>query len=117
MYRFLVAAVAIVSVMVAVWSVDAQVDKGAEQIHLDGGTQGGVAFPHRVHQDALNDCMVCHQAFAQSSGSIQKAKAEGTLAKKQVMNKLCIQCHRTEKKAGNKAGPTTCGKCHIKEKE
>jgi hypothetical protein len=41
-------------------------------------------------------------------------KAEGTLKKKYVMNKLCTKCHKEKKNAGQKSGPTTCTKCHIK---
>jgi hypothetical protein len=30
------------------------------------------------------------------------------------MNKLCKKCHREKKRTGEKSGPTTCKKCHIK---
>jgi hypothetical protein len=36
------------------------------------------------------------------------------LAGKQVMNKLCVQCHKERKKAGDTSGPTTCTQCHRK---
>lgn len=112
-------AVALVMVAVFAFGVSAQngqqKNMGADQMKLNGGTQGLVPFPHHLHQQTLGDCMVCHSNFAQEKGSIDKAKAESKLAKKQVMNKLCIQCHRTEKQAGKKAGPTTCSKCHVKE--
>jgi hypothetical protein len=41
-------------------------------------------------------------------------KAQGKLKPKHVMNKMCIKCHRAEKKAGNPSGPLTCSKCHVK---
>ena len=50
------------------------------------------------------------------AGSIKALKAEGKLKKKHVMNKLCTKCHKQKKKAGQKSGPTTCKKCHIKGK-
>jgi len=104
-----------VSASVAAWRVNAAVNKGAEQITIDGGNRGQIHFPHRDHQKRLDDCMVCHNLFAQEKGSIEKAKADGKLAKKQVMTKLCIHCHRAEKKAGKPGGPTSCAKCHKKE--
>jgi mono/diheme cytochrome c family protein len=88
---------------------------GAEQIPLAGGNQGTVPFPHRRHQLALNDCMICHTLFAQAPGSIAKAKTEGKLAPKQIMNTHCIQCHRDRKQAGQPSGPIACAKCHVKE--
>ena len=41
-------------------------------------------------------------------------KTKKKLEKKHVMNKLCIKCHKAEKKAGKPYGPTTCSKCHIR---
>jgi hypothetical protein len=90
--------------------------KGAENIEINGGTRGNVPFPHRQHQSQLSDCQVCHIVFPQKSGAIAELKAEGKLKKKYVMNKLCTKCHKAKKAAGQKSGPTTCTKCHIKEK-
>ncbi len=89
-------------------------NKGAAQMSLTGGTQGMVAFPHHQHQTRLGDCQVCHSAFPQENGAIDKMKKEGKLKSKAVMNKQCIKCHRAEKKAGNPSGPLTCLKCHKK---
>ena len=89
-------------------------NKGAENIELEGGKRGKVLFPHRQHQTNLKDCQICHTVFPQKSGSIEALKAEGKLKKKHVMNKLCTKCHKEYKKAGQKSGPTTCKKCHIK---
>lgn len=114
MVRSFVAMLLCLSALVVVLRVDAAVSKGAQQITLDGGSRGAVFFPHSAHQDRLKDCMVCHALFAQEKQSIIKAKAEGGLAKKQVMTQLCIQCHQAEKKAGRPTGPTACAKCHQK---
>ncbi len=91
-------------------------NKGAENLELNGGNRGNVPFPHRQHQDQIGDCKICHSVFPQKTGSIKELKAEGTLKKKYVMNKLCTKCHKEKKRAGQKSGPTTCTKCHIKAK-
>ncbi len=93
-----------------------QQNKGASEIKLAGGTRGTVSFPHRLHQEKLVDCQICHAIFEQKAGSIEELKAQGKLKKKYVMNTLCTKCHKQKKKAGEKSGPTTCSKCHIKEK-
>ena len=92
-------------------------NKGAAEIKLPGGKRGLVPFPHRRHQDKLVDCEICHSVFPQKAGIIKKLKAEGKLKKKHVMNTLCTKCHKQKKREGKKGGPTTCKKCHIKEKK
>lgn len=92
-------------------------NKGAAEIKLPAGKRGDVLFPHRRHQDKLGDCNICHSVFPQKAGVIKALKSEGKLKKKHVMNKLCTKCHRQKKKEGIKSGPTTCSKCHIKEKK
>jgi len=89
-------------------------NQGAENITIDGGQRGNVAFPHRQHQKNLVDCQICHSIFPQEVGAIQKLKEQGALKKKYVMNKLCTKCHREKKRAGQPSGPTTCTKCHNK---
>lgn len=89
-------------------------NKGAEEMMLNGGKQGQVFFPHLRHQTKLADCQACHDLFPQEKRSIDKLKAEGSLKRKQVMNTRCIKCHRAEKRAGNASGPTICSKCHQK---
>ena len=91
-------------------------NKGAENLELNGGNRGNVPFPHRQHQDQIGDCKICHSVFPQKTGSIEELKAKGTLKKKYVMNKLCTKCHKEKKRDGQKSGPTTCTKCHIKAK-
>jgi len=88
---------------------------GSEKMDLDGGGRGKVPFPHRSHQDVLGDCTLCHSMFEKQPGIINKMKSDGELKKKQIMNVLCIKCHKAEKEKGNPAGPTTCSKCHVRE--
>lgn len=115
MIRISILMVVTVMAVAMAFGVQAQVEKGAAQMTLEGGSRGLVPFTHRDHQERLQDCMVCHAAFPQQKGGIEKLKAEGALKKKQVMNTLCIKCHKAEKKAGNKAGPVTCSQCHVRE--
>ena len=117
MRRFMAVTVVSALALLFAWGATAQTSKGPEQIILtDGSSQGPVNFPHHRHQKALDEnCMVCHALFAQAPGSIAKAKSEGKLSPKQVMNSLCIQCHRDRKQAGQTSGPTSCTKCHKKE--
>ena len=89
-------------------------NKGSEQIEIFGGSRGKVPFPHHAHQTRIGDCNVCHASFPQEPNALVKLKENGKLKKKQVMNKQCIKCHKAEKAAGNKFGPTTCSKCHIR---
>jgi DNA-directed RNA polymerase subunit M/transcription elongation factor TFIIS len=89
-------------------------NKGAANMQIDGGSRGSILFPHRIHQDKIGDCKTCHAIFPQESHSLAKLKKNGQMKPKAVMIKLCVNCHKAEKKAGNKAGPTTCSKCHIR---
>lgn len=104
----------IMGIMLACAISFADLDKGAKEKELSGGTRGKVPFPHHKHQEKLGDCKVCHDVFPQTSGTIEDLKKQGKLKKKSVMNKLCIKCHKADKKAGKKTGPTSCSKCHKK---
>lgn len=89
-------------------------NNGAEEMMLEGGSRGKVPFTHRTHQKVLGDCNQCHDIFQQETGAITRLKKAGDLKKKQVMNKSCVKCHKSMKKSGSKAGPTTCSKCHVR---
>lgn len=105
----------IIGIMMAfTLSVAQEQNKGAKEMELSGGSKGKVPFPHQKHQETMGDCKVCHDVFPQEAGSIEKSKADGKLKSKEVMNKLCIKCHKDKAKAGEKTGPTSCSKCHQK---
>lgn len=87
---------------------------GAKNITLDGSKKGEVDFPHHLHQNAIGACNACHDLFPKTEGIIKDFKKQGKLKKMQVMNKICIKCHKLKKKAGEKAGPTKCSQCHVK---
>ena len=98
-------------VSVAIATVDQ--NNGPAEINIYGGKSGDVEFPHRQHQDNLEDCKVCHDIFPKKLGVITALKEQGKLKKKQVMNN-CRKCHKEMAKAGKKAGPITCKTCHNK---
>jgi len=106
--------IAAIVLMTAFTVAAVELNKGAASLEIPAQSKGNVLFPHRLHQEMLGDCTICHFLFPQIPGSIKDLKAEGKLQKKRVMNKLCVKCHMAEKKAGNKSGPTACSKCHIK---
>ncbi len=101
-------------ILFTVTIVAAVKNEGAKDIEIYGGSKEKIPFPHHMHQTNLEDCNICHSLFPQKPNSINDLKTKGQLKKKQVMRKLCIKCHKTEKRAGNKTGPTKCSKCHIK---
>lgn len=71
--------------------------------------------------DEVKNCIACHK----KPGRAPKAKkGEAKLSKKEKMayhaeaiHLNCIGCHKdANKKSGTKAAPTSCAKCHPKEK-
>ncbi|HET6419032.1 MAG TPA: cytochrome c7, partial [Geobacteraceae bacterium] len=60
---------------------------------------GNVTFPHKMHQEMLKDCKLCHEKAPGKIAGFGKDKA----------HKLCIGCHKSKEK-----GPTTCTGCHKK---
>lgn len=88
---------------------------GKAELILPGGTPGDVPFPHRLHQETLKDCNLCHDMFPREKGVIEKLKAEDKLRRKQVMNAKCTKCHRDNQLEGKNSGPVTCSGCHSEE--
>lgn len=89
-------------------------NNGPANLEITGGKKGDVPFPHRMHQNNLKDCNICHTLFPKKHNAIDDLKAQKKLKKKKVMNALCLSCHKREKKAGRDHGPTKCSACHIK---
>jgi hypothetical protein len=87
--------------------------------------QPAVTFSHDKHVKRAKSCDVCHHTnkglTADSKTTVKKCstchldpkdKAPTMREMSQTKNpfhKLCISCHKTQKK-----GPTTCTKCHVK---
>lgn len=108
-------AAAAVILFFSVVMASAMANHGPEEFSLDGGSKGKIDFPHKMHQDALdNDCQACHSVFPKELGVIKKMKKSKELKRKQVMNKTCIKCHKDFKKAGKSYGPISCNDCHKK---
>jgi len=61
---------------------------------------GKVVFPHKMHQEMLQDCTLCH-------GKNKPGKIEGF--NKDAAHKLCKGCHEAKK-----TGPVKCFDCHKK---
>ncbi len=89
-------------------------DHGPAELTLTMMKKNPVPFPHKKHQEALEDnCMACHDLFPKELGGIERLKGEKVLKSKQVMNKHCIKCHKARKKEKLSAGPTSCKACHV----
>ena len=89
-------------------------DKGAAMMELESGRLPAAPFPHRLHQETLDNCKACHDMFPQKRGAIKELQAQGKLKKQQVMNQNCIACHKERKKAGEPSGPVSCTDCHAR---
>jgi len=111
-FVYLSAAMVLGAMTVGAMAADGE--NGPEKMDLLGGSRGKVPFPHQQHQTRLADCNACHSLFPKTNNAITELKKTDKLKNKQIMNKLCIKCHKAEKKAGNPSGPTTCSKCHVK---
>jgi DNA-directed RNA polymerase subunit M/transcription elongation factor TFIIS len=86
---------------------------GKKEILIDGGKKGNILFPHQAHQSRIKDCKVCHASFPQKQGALKESMGTGVLKKKQVMNTICLKCHREDKNAGKTHGPVKCSGCHA----
>ncbi|SDE53991.1 cytochrome c3 family protein [Desulfuromonas thiophila] len=64
--------------------------------------KGTVTFNHKGH-GAVLDCSRCHEG---EPGRIP-------IENKQQGHDLCLNCHKTEKAAGNAQAPVTCSACHV----
>ena len=88
-----------------------------------------VKFTHEKHADRYPNCTECHHTYAYQGGKrvndwngegqpcseCHKVKEDGK--KVSLMNSFhetCTGCHRSLDKEGKKAGPVTCGECHIR---
>ncbi len=86
--------------------------QGAGMIPLDAGRQPQVLFPHHLHQKATKSCSVCHSTFPKKRSAIRTLQEKGELARQEVMNQVCLACHREKARAGETSGPVSCNKCH-----
>jgi hypothetical protein len=90
-----------------------------------------VMFNHEMHYDRYPDCVECHHIYEYNgsekenvwSGEEQTCsechkleKADKKIPLMKAFHNNCTGCHRKLAKENEKAGPVTCGECHIREK-
>jgi hypothetical protein len=81
-----------------------------------------VVFNHGLHSETFKKegCDTCHPLTAEENLIFEYPPSMFVKDKKSVMNSYhekCINCHKKRIKEGKKAGPVTCGDCHVKELE
>ncbi len=59
---------------------------------------GKISFPHRHHQELINDCLKCHE---KGPGKIAELNREWA-------HRTCTGCHQKMEK-----GPVSCKGCHA----
>jgi len=82
-----------------------------DSYEFKGGTMGKVSFNHKVHQEALKDCKVCHhkeEAGKEQSCGVCHTK-DAKVKPKDAYHNSCMKCHKEMKK-----GPAGCKECHKK---
>ncbi len=82
-----------------------------DNYEFKGGAMGKVAFPHKLHQEKLGDCKVCHHK--DEAGKEQKCgtchTADSKVKMKDAAHNSCQKCHKDQGK-----GPKGCKECHKK---
>jgi hypothetical protein len=114
---YLIITMLVVSLAIWVNADEGQVNIGKEIIVIEKGRMPQVTFPHRMHQQKLNnDCALCHDLFPMQAGIIKTMVTQEKLRDQQVMNSKCLKCHKERKNEGLAAGPTKCTECHVRPK-
>ncbi|MCP4749042.1 MAG: cytochrome C [Desulfobacteraceae bacterium] len=113
--------------VMAVASKEVPEDKGGADLILIGSLKQfgalerpAVPFYHDRHTEALagenKDCTACHQITDDKMSIKFKRKEDVTKnAGMDIYHNECIGCHAQMRKDGKKAGPETCGQCHIQD--
>ena len=81
-----------------------------------------VLFDHRKHSEALKKegCKACHPAVTEEDLLFEFPFNVAKKDKDSIMNayhEKCITCHQNNLDRKKKAGPVTCGECHVKKSE
>ena len=91
-----------------------------------------VNFSHEIHSETLEEegCGICHHVADDRTGKLVYVEGEELSCKechgrqkknnqpalREAFHGSCTACHRRLIKNSNpKAGPTTCGACHLKQ--
>ena len=87
-----------------------------------------VTFKHEMHSEMFPNCVECHHIYEYKDGvktnvwdgeeqtcsECHGADKDGDKPSiRNAFHNTCVGCHRETKKRGEKAGPTSCGQCHI----
>jgi len=88
---------------------------------FDGLERPPVRFDHDKHTRALKTegCKACHRADRRGDFLFTFPSAAAQSGKTALMNAFhddCIGCHTRRTQKGEKAGPVTCGECHVVER-
>jgi hypothetical protein len=90
-----------------------------------------VVFKHELHFDAFPDCIECHHIYEKNNGEKEnvwsgeeqscsdchkRVKEDNRLPLMEAFHNNCTKCHREMAKEKKKAGPVTCGECHVRKK-
>jgi hypothetical protein len=88
-----------------------------------------VKFTHEKHADRYPNCTECHHTYEYQGGKkvndwngegqpcseCHKVTTDGKkLGLMNSFHEACTGCHRGLDKEGKKAGPVTCGECHVR---
>lgn len=92
--------------------VYSEMETGEAVMELPSGKRKSVIFPHKTHQETLDDCAICHKLFPMEKSAIRSLIKKGALKKKIVMNQ-CKGCHKALAKEKKNTGPTSCKACHT----
>jgi Class III cytochrome C family len=85
----------------------ASADNGPEEIKLPA-KMGDVTFPHKAHQEKIDDCTKCHHKGVEAGACSSCHDGEKAPKAKDAFHKLCKDCHKAE------GAPTGCKDCHKK---
>jgi hypothetical protein len=82
-----------------------------DSYEFKGGSFGKVAFSHKIHQEKLNDCKVCHHKDepGKEVGCVGCHTKESKVNTKAAFHDSCIKCHKEKSQ-----GPKGCKDCHKK---
>ena len=101
-------------------------EKGDAEITLNADGKKPAIFPHKEHQDRLNDCGACHHYVDKDvrtpsvdASTVAKCDSchnadfanEKLRTWKDIGHGLCKDCHTKNKDTG---APTKCNACHPK---
>jgi hypothetical protein len=77
-----------------------------------------VEYDHAIHVKALEKkgCEVCHSSNADGAlvpRFMRTADGDDRRGLMELYHDKCTGCHKETKAGGQKAGPVTCGECHV----